>query len=167
MKNSGNNLDSGYAMVLANLEEKLANIEAERLAVEAKANALRESIASFKKLIAVESGEVVFSQSDDVIVPKRAFKGMGTIDAIEKYLRIAKTGRTARQIADGLREGGLETTSQHLTSNVRTSLKRIGKSRGFVQRGNSWWLAEWPHTPKEQEVNGNDESLEFVFEDGE
>lgn len=167
MKNSGNNVDSGYTMVLANLEEKLANIEADRLAIEAKEKALRESIASFKKLIAVESGEVVFSQSDDVIVPKRAFKGMGMIDAVEKYLRMAKTGRTVRQIADGLREGGLETKSKHFTSTIRTSLKRIGQSHGIIHRGNSWWLAEWPHTPKEQEVNEEDESLEFVFEDGE
>ena len=158
MENITNNHSLDYTALLADLEEKLANIEAERLAIEAKENALKESISSFKRLIAVESGEAVLVRRDDVVVPKRAFKGMVMIEAIEKYIRMAKTGRTAKQIVEGLRQGNLDTKSQHLSANVRTALKRQGPSRGIVRRSGMYWLAEWPYTPKEQGSDKQEET---------
>src|SRR5262245_6090061 len=107
---------------LASIEEKLANIEAERLALEAREAVLRKSIQSIRELIALESGEVVFSRSDDVIVPKRAFQRMVVIDAIVKFFGMAKTGQTARQVADGLKQGGIDSKSKFFVSNVRTAL---------------------------------------------
>lgn len=138
---------------LASLEEKLANIESERLALEAKESVLRKSIASIRELIALESGEAVFFKPDDVIIPKRAFKGMLVLDAVGKYLRMGKTGRTAKELGDALKQGGFDTKSRFFNANVRTALKRQGEAHGIVKRGNRYWLAEWPHTPKETEAD--------------
>ena len=112
MDNSQNNPTTqdtlNYLPYLASLEEKLANVEAERLALEAKEDALKRSIAAIRDVIALESGKVIFSRSEDVIVPKRAFKGMSIMDAINKFYTMAKTGQTARQVAEALKEGGID-----------------------------------------------------------
>ncbi len=158
MENSDNHQDViDHGPYLASLEEKLANVEADRLALEAREAALRRSIASIRELVALESGAVTFAPSDDVIIPKRHFKGLPLIDAIEKYIRMNKTGRTARQVADALRQGGVDSKSKFFVANVRTALKRQGSSHGIVRRGNTYWLAEWPNTPKEQEADKHEE----------
>lgn len=158
MENTANHQDIiDHSPYLASLEEKLANIEAEKLAIEAKEAALRRSIASIRELIALESGELVPSRSDGIIIPKRAFKGLPMIDALEKCLKMVKTGRTVRQLADYLKEGGFSSVSKFFVSNVRSALKRQGPVRGIVRRGNEYWLAEWPYTPKEQESDNYDD----------
>lgn len=157
MENNGNNADTiDHQPYLASLEEKLANIESERLTLEAKEAVLRKSIASIRELIQLESGEVFSFKPDDVIIPKRAFKGMLVLDAVGKYLRMGKTGRTAKELGDALKQGGFETKSKFFNANVRTALKRQGKEHGIVKRGNQYWLAEWPHTPKETEADRHD-----------
>ena len=149
MENS-TNID--YAPFLASLEEKLANIEAERIAIEARESALKESIASFRKLIMVESGEIVHTNSDNIIIPKRAFKGLTVFSASLKYLKIAKQWSTVRQIVDGLMEGGIESKSKFLPANVRTELKRQGDQSGIIQVGNLWGLKEWPRPVIQEEM---------------
>lgn len=166
MDNNGTQLDTiNHRAYLASLEEKLANIESERLAIEATESVLKRSIASTRELIALESGEVVFSKPDDVIIPKRVFKGMLVMDAIGKYLRMAKTGRTAKEIGDALKQGGFDTKSQFFNANVRTALKRQGESRGIVKRGSTYWLAEWPHAPKESEADKTEHSQPDAIDD--
>lgn len=140
-----------YQVFLTDLEDKLANIESERLALEAKEAALKSSIASVKRFMALESGEATPPTSDQIIVPKRAFKGMIMIDAMKKYLTMAKTGQTVAQFVDALKQGGFETASKFMKDNVRTALRRHGPGRGVVQRGNLFWLEEWPYTPRPAE----------------
>ena len=154
MDNNNNHQESiDHQPYLASLEEKLANIESERLTLEAKESALKKSIASIRELIQLESGEVFSFKPDDVVIPKRAFKGMLVLDAVGKYLRMGKIGRTAKELGDALKQGGFETKSKFFNANVRTALKRQGEAYGIVKRGNQYWLAEWPNTPKETEAD--------------
>jgi hypothetical protein len=144
-----NETEVEYNAVIADLEERLANIESEKHAIEAKEATLRTLIASHRKLQALESGDSPPPSTNEVVVPKRAFKNSKTmIAACKKYLSIAETGQTTRQISDGLLKGGFPTKSRFLTANVRTALHRQGSVNGIVAAKGLWWLAEWSYTPQ-------------------
>jgi hypothetical protein len=137
-----------YDAVIMDLRQKLANIETERTALEAKEAALKSAIEQLKKFRALESGTSAPSAEEAVFVPKKAYKNCKTvISAIRKYLEIAQRGQGAPAIAEGLIKGGWQANSKHFKANVRTALYRYGDTHGVVHRKDMWWLEEWPYTP--------------------
>ena len=71
------------------------------------------------------------------------FFRMSVPEAIKRYLEIMKQPQTPKDIAEGLKSGGILSEAKHFYANVFTALKRL-RSQGVVmntKRG--WGLSEW------------------------
>jgi len=98
-------------------------------------------------------------QAHEPVIPKNAFKNITIIEGIKKYLRMAQTGRSTREIADAFAKGGMKKANdKYLLDTIRTALRRRGERNGIVKVEDRWWLAEWPHTPKAQDTGADDSS---------
>lgn len=119
-----------YQAVLADLEERKANIEA--------------AIDGVKAILG-EVGGIPHAKGDfPVSVSSDTFFGMSIVDATVKYLRMNKSKKSTREIVDALESGGMTTTSKNFTNTVYALLFRSQKLDGEVIRvGNGWGLAEW------------------------
>jgi len=133
-----------YAAILADLEAKKA--------------ALENAIISLRSAIALgaagQAGDIVagavpsmggVSSIHNGEVPAGAFLGKSIPDAAKLYLEIVKKKQTTKEIADGLRRGGIESASQNFQQIVHSILDRARKSgSGIVKLEKSTWgLAEW------------------------
>lgn len=78
------------------------------------------------------------------IIEPDAFFRMTVSDSIKKYLNIVKRPKTAKDIVEGLQQGGLTTKAKNLYATVYPTLLRMEEG-GIVVRVTSteWGLAEW------------------------
>jgi hypothetical protein len=121
-------------------------------AVEAKIAALQALAASWRAAIAVGAlGPVsdvplgAMSERDTqqpIELPQGAFRGMSIPAAIKLFLSVAKKKQTIKQIADALKEGGMETTSPSLVGVVTGALNRLKGSDEVLRFKDGWDLAE-------------------------
>jgi hypothetical protein len=139
-----------YAAILADLE--------------AKRNALDQTIASFRAALALgtlgQPGEIPPSSngSSGVFpstyvpsisggeVPAGAFLGKSIPDAAKLYLEIVKKKQTSKEIADALQKGGMETNSKNFQQMVHSVLDRARKAENssIVKLDRSHWgLSIW------------------------
>ena len=132
-----------YSMILADLEAKRAAIDA--------------TIASIRGLM----GAGLLSQSGDPAnlvgasqvvpsitgneIPDGAFFGRSVPEAAKLLLEIVKKKQTTREIADGLRRGGIESTSSNFVGIVHAVMNRARKTpnSSLVKIGSYWGLKEW------------------------
>ncbi len=126
--------------------------------MEAKKTMLEQAIASLRAAIAagalgVTSGEVMTLQSSAVVslapggggsdIPKGAFFGKSIPEAVILYLATVRKKCTGSEIEQGLKKGGIESTSKNFEVIVNTALYRL-KAQGKVLRfDDGWGLAEW------------------------
>jgi hypothetical protein len=134
-----------YAVILADLE--------------AKRTALDQSIASLRAAMgqgAGQSGDASSaltnlrpsfgSNGAEVPIPSGAFLGKSIPDAARLYLEIQRGKRTSKEIAEGLRKGGMETTSSNFPQILHSGLDRARKLPGspLVKLDRSHWgLKGW------------------------
>jgi hypothetical protein len=120
--------------------------------LEAKKNALEQTLASLRaaqELGALgQPGEAsVMGSTGSSIggaeVPDGAFHGKSMPAAIRLYLEIMRSKKTAREIADGLKKGGLESTSKFFDKIVYATLDRLRKAGDVVKIGTTWGLPAW------------------------
>jgi hypothetical protein len=125
--------------------------------LEAKRAALDQAIASLKAVMAAGSTEGMSAVNlgatlvNPVMhggeVPAGAFHGMRIPAAAKLYLSIVNKKQTTKEIADGLREGGMETAGKDFDIIVGSALYRItkGAANGEIVRlkGGYWGLAAW------------------------
>lgn len=120
--------------------------------LEAKRAALDTAIASLRALVSsgvsTADGTLVnttapFSVSGGGEVPDGAFHGKSMPAAIRLYLEMVRTKKTAREISDGLKKGGLESTSKFFDKIVYSTLDRLRKAGEVVKIGNAWGLPAW------------------------
>jgi hypothetical protein len=124
--------------------------------LEAKRAVLDQAIASLKAVMAAGSMEGMSSVNGAVTlvspvmhggeVPAGAFHGMKIPAATKLYLSIINKKQTTKEIADGLREGGMETAGKDFEVIVGSALYRItkGSDREIVRlKGGYWGLAAW------------------------
>jgi hypothetical protein len=76
-------------------------------------------------------------------IPRTAFSGMSTPEAIRAFLRTANARQTVKQITEGISRGGFHTTAKNLYSNVYSTLMRQEKAGELARVGSEWGLAEW------------------------
>jgi hypothetical protein len=78
-------------------------------------------------------------------VPHGAFLGKSIPEAAKLYLSIVKRKQTSREIAEGLKKGGIESKSKSFNAQVHSILDRARKSGTgvFVKLDGHWGLAEW------------------------
>ena len=123
--------------------------------LEAKKAALEQTIASLRSALAIGAlgqpgdaavgSQAFISSASGGEVPVGAFLGRSIPDAAKLCLQIVKRKMTSREIADALKKGGIESTSQSFPTIVHSILVRASKANsGIVKLDRSFWgLAEW------------------------
>jgi len=76
-------------------------------------------------------------------VPDGAFHGRSVPAAIKLFLGIVRKKQTAREISDGLRKGGIESTSKWFDKIIYATLDRMRKSGDILKLESHWALPEW------------------------
>lgn len=133
-----------YGALLSDLEAKKAVLDQAiasiRAAMAAGALGATEGM-SYVKL----AGTLVTPSLHNGEVPTGAFLGKNIPDATRLYLSIVKKKQTSQEIAQALRDGGMETASKNFEGMVHSILTRASKknSAEIVKVGRAWALAEW------------------------
>jgi hypothetical protein len=82
-----------------------------------------------------------------VELPTGAFLGLSIPEAIKLYLSAVKQKRTAREIANALKEGGMESTAANWETTVTGALHRLKAAGAVLRFKDGWGLAElYPET---------------------
>lgn len=134
---SGEKID--YAAIIADLEAKRATIDT--------------AIASLRALsglepIGVPDGVVAttsmpFAASGAGEIPDGSFHGKSIPEGIRVYLELMRKKQTAREIAEGLKKGGMESKSKFFEKIVYATLDRLKKTREVVKIRSEWGLPQW------------------------
>jgi hypothetical protein len=120
-------------------------------ALEAKITALEALVASWKAALAVGAlgpvsdiplGTTERDTHQPIELPQGAFRGMSIPAAIKLFLSATKKKQTIKQIADALKEGGMETTSASLDGVVTGALNRLKGNHEVLRFKDGWDLAE-------------------------
>lgn len=118
--------------------------------LEAKKNLLETAIASLRAALAGGSmgssdaaSFAIPAGSQGSEVPDGAFLGKSIPAAMKLYLNIVAKKQTTREIAEGIKKGGLESTSKFFEKIVYATLDRLRKSGEIVKIGDSWGLPGW------------------------
>ena len=128
----------------------LANLEAKRAALDAAIAAVRTAMAmgalgTSSEVPASMVGALTHSMNGNE-VPAGAFFGKSIPEAARLYLAIVKRKQTSKEIADGLRKGGMESTSKNFPQILHSGLDRARRLPGspLVKLDRSHWgLREW------------------------
>jgi hypothetical protein len=75
-------------------------------------------------------------------LPVGALRTKSVPDAIRLYLSAARQKQTNKEIAAGLRQGGLETTAGNFEANIAAALFRLKKAGVVLRFKDGWDLAE-------------------------
>jgi hypothetical protein len=122
----------------------LADLEAKRAALDAMILNLRLFLAGQTGASQLSSGSGVAANSTGE-VPAGAFLGKSIPDAVKLYLQIMKRKATTREIAEALRRGGMESTSNNFNGIVHAVINRYWKGGGDIIKldKSTWGLAAW------------------------
>jgi hypothetical protein len=136
----GNPAATDYAAILADMEAKYA--------------ALGNAIASLRAALATGAlgvGEISTGPSSagitqppgaPVSLPRGAFLGKSVTEAIKLYLSAIRKKQTNKEIAQALKDGGLESTG-NFDSYVTGGLFRLKNEGTLLRFDDGWGLAEW------------------------
>src|SRR5437879_9027592 len=131
---AGDEMDLGA--VIAALENKRAQLDGAIIALRA--------LASSGALTVPDGGVPTGAQfPGSGEVPDGVFHGKTMPAAIKLYLEIVRSKKTAREISDGLKKGGLESTSKFFDKIVYSTLDRLRKSGEVIKIGGAWGLPSW------------------------
>lgn len=150
--------ESAYQQLLTELEHERENIE--RMIVWVKGRMEQTDSVSTATAPAKPSSPARFPR----LLAPDAFFRMSVTDAIKGYLNIVKRPKTAKQITEGLQQGGLTTKAKNLYATVYPTLLRM-EDGGEVVRvtKTEWGLTEWypgarktSQSPEEKEKTENE-----------
>lgn len=159
-----------HKRIIGLLEKELAGLDAEREAflaqIDVRRNKLETLIEGHREMIDLFSGagsflvkkpekepEVINVLVNEPPLGKHEFKGLTIIDATVKYLRMARKGKTPREIGEALIQGGRKANqTKYYFDSIRTALNRRGDKNGIVKIGEEWWLKEH-RTPAPRKVS--------------
>jgi hypothetical protein len=119
----------------------ISSLEAKRAALDSAIASLRALVSSGMSTADGTLGNTTASGGGEV--PDGAFHGKSMPAAIKLYLEMVRSKKTAREISDGLRKGGLESTSKFFDKIVYSTLDRLRKVGEVVKIGNAWGLPAW------------------------
>lgn len=120
--------------------------------VEGRIAALAQLRESYLTAVAVgafgQAGELDLSSLSNGVrgssyeLPTGALLGKSVPQAIKLYLGAARKKQTASEVANGLKDGGVESTAANFLNNVTSSLHRLKKAGDLLQFKDGWALAE-------------------------
>lgn len=129
------------------LNSVIALLESKRAALDSAINALRAVLATGATGPTPEGTtldfSVPFSASGSGGIPDGAFHGKSIPEAIRLYLELIRKKQTAREISEGLKKGGIESTAKYFDKMIYATLDRLKKSREIVKIGSEWGLPQW------------------------
>jgi len=121
--------------------------------LEAKRTAIENVITSLRTLVSLSSigesngvGITVtnpFAASGVGEIPDGVFHAKSIPEAIRLYLGLMRKKQSAREISEGLKKGGLESTSSHFDKIVYATLDRLRKAGDILKIEGNWGLPEW------------------------
>lgn len=116
--------------------------------MEAKAAAWLSAAKSLRAALAAETGGQVAEErsivtpDQRVSIPRGAFHRKTATEAIKIYLEAAGRKQTNKEIAQALKDGGLESTGS-FDNYVTHGLFRLKKEGAVLRFDDGWGLAEW------------------------
>jgi hypothetical protein len=125
-----------YTAILADLETKKAALEQAIMSVRAAMGSASSGGDFQVGAGSIHNGEV----------PAGAFFGKSIPEAAKLYLQIVKRKQTTKEISEGLKQGGMESTSGNFVGIVHSGIIRASKSpsSGILKLGKALWgLTEW------------------------
>jgi hypothetical protein len=131
-----------YSLLIADLEEKRAKLDAALAALRAAQAVGALGIGVGDSMTMADSVSVVASGD----VPVGAFLGKSIPEAAKLCLQMVKRKLTSREIAEYLKKGGIETASKTFPTLVHSILIRASRMNGspIVKLDRSHWaLASW------------------------
>jgi hypothetical protein len=118
----------------------LADARAKRAALDAFITSL-ENAQALGALGPAGVGASV-SSGPAIELPMGALRGKSVPNAIKLYLSACRKNQTTREIAIGLKEGGVHSTSEHFETIVNNALRGMKKAGIVLQFKDGWGLAE-------------------------
>ena len=118
----------------------LADMEAKKLALESGITSLRAAIGT--GVLSVPVGMLSGG------IPAGAFSDKSAPTAIKLYLATMGRRCTAKQITEGLRQGGVESRAKSFDAIVYAALRRLKLAGEVLQSADGWGLSEWYHQEK-------------------
>ena len=119
----------------------LADARAKRAALDAFITSLENVLGALGQAGAATTGGLV-SSGLAVELPMGALRGKSVSNAIKLYLAACRKNQTSREIAAGLKEGGVHSTSEHFEIIVNNTLRSLKKAGVVLQFKDGWGLAE-------------------------
>lgn len=124
----------------AETDPVLARIQAKIAAWQAAADSYRAALA-LEQSSDLEGGNGART-GGAIELPIGAFRGMKIPEAVKLFLQATRRKQTAREIAAGLREGGMETTAKNFETTVAGALHRMKIDGEVLRFKDGWDLAE-------------------------
>jgi hypothetical protein len=127
-----------YGAVIADLEAKIAALQGMLAAMKAA-----QASGVLGAGVAVEGGGLATSSTgiQPVELPVGALMNKSIPDAIKLYLGSVKKKKTNAEIADALKEGGVESTSSDFMGIVTSALNRLRGQNEVLRFADGWGLA--------------------------
>ena len=138
---------------MTDYENVLADLKAQKTALDRERSELDGVIAGIERLIAARGTR---QQTAAPAVAPRAFAKSSMPEAIKECLKLAQEPQSKRQLQDVLKAGGIK-TSKSFSAHVYNTLKRLSESDGPFRRESDgrWGLREWPTTIKAEPVSAS------------
>ncbi len=130
-----------YIQIIADLEAKRTALD--NAIVSLKAVAASGALGLSDGIIPTMAMPFAASGASAGEVPDGAFHGKTIPAAIKLFLGLMHNKQTARQISDGLKKGGMESTSKWFDKIVYATLDRLRKAGEVVKIEGHWGLPEW------------------------
>lgn len=129
-----------YMAILNDMKAKRATLDASIVAFEA---ALASGMLG-QGVEGISSGlGVTNANTTPIDLPKGAFLGKNMGEAITMYLTAMRQRKTVKDIAAGLLEGGLVSTSPKFEGVVQAKLQKMKADGQVLKFSDGWGLAEW------------------------
>jgi len=130
------------------LASLLADMEAKKAALDAAMTAIRAAIVAGalgapgdpQAIASVLNSTVIPAGTADL--PRGAFLGKSATDAIKLYLSAVRRKQTNKEIAQALRDGGLESAGD-FGNFITSALFRLKKEGAVLRFDDGWGLSEW------------------------
>jgi hypothetical protein len=147
-----------YAKLLADAEAKKASLESLIVSLRAALATGAIGSAGFSESAALPAA-VSSVPTQPMELPKGALLGKSIPVAIKLILSAARSKLTTKEISQGLRDGGIESTAGNFEQIVANALHRLKKANDVLRFSDGWGLAEWyPDGFKSRIVQGKTKS---------
>lgn len=122
----------------------LADARAKRAALDAFITSLEnaQALGALGQAGTVTASSFGGSNGTSIELPMGALRGKSVPNAIKLYLSASRKNQTTRDIAAGLKEGGVHSTSDHFETIVNNALRGMKKAGIVLQFKDGWGLAE-------------------------